>query len=156
MDEKVRKALKDAGVSYSEKSFDRPFETTENSAKMLHTDMEHIAKTLIFKSRSGAVTIIVPGNARVDNHKFKNRFNFHPTLMKAEDLYEMTGYAPGSVSPIGIASDSNHVYMDVSIRRYTNEFVYPSGGTDRCAIEITSENLYTAAGCGGIVDVCKD
>ena len=35
------------------------------------------------------------------------------------------------------------------------EFIFPSGGTDRCAIGITPEDLYKAAQCSGRIDVCK-
>lgn len=156
MHEKVRAALAESSVAYEERSFDAPFETTDRAAEMLQTDTEHIAKTMVFQSPTGsAVTIIAAGTARVDNRKFKERFDFHPTMMKADALIALTGFEPGSVSPLGIAARRNRVYMDTSLLRLREEPVYPSGGTDRCAIAIRPEALYQAARCSGTVDVCR-
>lgn len=156
MDEKVRQALAASGAAYEERCFDVPFETTAQAAEMLGTDREHIAKTMVFQAGDGAITIIAAGDARVDNRKFKTRFSLHPTMLRAEELLTLTGFEPGSVSPIGVAARENPVYMDVSLKRYRGELVYPSGGTDRCAVAITPEELYRAAQCSGTVDVCKE
>lgn len=155
MNTKVEEALRKAQVAYEMREYDAPFETTLHSAEMLHTDVEHIAKTMVFQAPFGAITVIASGTARVDNRKFKNRFEVRPTMLKAEDLLELTGFEPGSVSPIGIACDTVQVYMDASLLPFRGERVFPSGGTDRCAIAITPENLYRAANCQGLVDVCK-
>lgn len=157
MHEKVQAALTECAVPYEERSFSEPFETTDRAAEMLQTDKEHIAKTMVFQSPTGStVTIIASGTARVDNRKFKERFDFHPTMMKPDALVVRTGYESGSVSPIGIAARRDRVYMDASLLRYRGETVYPSGGTDRCAIAISPEALYQAAQCSGEVDVCKE
>lgn len=156
MNERVYRELEQSGVPFEERSFDVPFETTVQSARMLETDMEHIAKTMVFRAPSGAITLIAPGNAKVDNQKFRQQFGVRPTMLKADELMELTGFEPGAVSPVGIASSQNSVYMDVSLMAFQGETVFPSGGTDRCAIAIMPENLYKAAECCGVVDVCKE
>lgn len=155
MNERVYRELEKSGVPFEERSFDVPFETTVQSAEMLETDMEHIAKTMVFRAPSGAITLIAPGNAKVDNQKFKQQFGIRPTMMKADELMELTGFEPGAVSPVGIASSRNSVYMDASLMAFRGETVFPSAGTDRCAIAITPEDLCKAAGCSGVVDVCR-
>ena len=155
MNEKVLNALQRLNVEYEEYIFETPFETTLHSAEMLHTDMEHIAKTMVFKAPFGVIVVIASGAAKVDNKKFKNRFEVRPAMLKADELLVLTGFEPGSVSPIGIASEKLQVYMDSSLLAFCGETVFPSGGTDRCAIGITPEDLYKAAECHGRIDVCK-
>lgn len=153
--ENIADALKEKAVPYKILEFNIPFESTYHAAKMIKTPVEHIAKTLVFHAPIGALVVITSGMAKIDNQKFKKRFEFRPLMLKPDELREVTGFEPGSVSPIGVASNSIQVYMDITIKQLRDEQVYPSGGTYNSAIEILATDLYIAADCKGMVDVCK-
>lgn len=153
--EKIRNALDEKSVPYRILEFDMPFESTFHAAEMIETPVENIAKTLVFQATFGTLVLITSGIAKIDNRKFKERFEFRPLMLKPDELKELTGFEPGCVSPIGIASDSIQVYMDITLDQLTVKQVYPSGGTDNCAIEILADDLYMAAECKDMVDVCK-
>ena len=151
----IETILKEKEIPYQILEFSSPFESTYHAAEVIKTPVEYIAKTLAFQAPFGVIVIIAPGTAKVDNKKFKNKFEVRPLMLKPDQLKELTGFEPGCVSPIGISSDKIKVYMDVSLKNLTQGLVYPSCGTDRSAIGISSADLYIAADCVGIVDVCK-
>lgn len=155
INKRVEDILEEKGVLYRILEFNMPFISTEDSARVIQTPIESIAKTLVFEDLFGALVIIASGTAKVDNKKFKDRFGFRPLMLKADELRELTGFEAGSVSPVGISSNKVKVYMDVSVKRLMEGFVYPSAGTEDSAIEITAADLYKAASCKGTVDVCK-
>lgn len=153
--ENTEQILLEKGIVHRHLQFDRPFESTQDAADMIGIPVEQIAKTLVFGSATGAVVIIASGTARVDNKKFKEEFGYRPVMLSAEELKKLTGFEPGCVSPVGIASRRIRLYMDVSLKNREDNPVYPSDGTDRGAFEILPGELYTAADCLKTVDVCK-
>lgn len=151
----IKSILKEKNIPYKILAFSSSFESTYHAAEIIKTPVEYIAKTLAFQAPFGVIVIIASGTAKVDNKKFKNRFEIRPLMLKPEELKELTGFEPGCVSPIGISSDKVEVYMDISLKNLNDGLVYPSCGTDRSAIEISSDDLYTAADCIEVVDVCR-
>ena len=74
-------------------------------------------------------------------------------VLDEEDLLDYTGCRPGSVSPIALPNKRAKVYMDISLQRYMDEYVYTSGGTGNSAIGICSRDLYQVTACKGWVDI---
>ncbi|MEF9946117.1 MAG: YbaK/EbsC family protein [Lachnospiraceae bacterium] len=152
----VEDTLRKKEVEYEILEYDRPFESTLDAMEMIGTTLERMGKTLAFRSQFGAIVVIVSGEAKVDNLKYKKRFGTRPLMLDADELMEYTGSVPGSVSPVGLQHKKVKVYMDASIKRFEEGMVYPSAGNDNSAIAISAKDLYTASDCKGYVDVCKD
>lgn len=151
--DRVEKLLKKQAFQYEIRDCERDFESTEDSMAMLHIPAKRIAKTLAFAAPIGANIIILSGDARIDNAKYEKCFKVKRIVLDEEDLLDYTGCRPGSVSPIALPNKRAKVYMDISLQRYMDEYVYTSGGTGNSAIDICSRDLYQVTACKGWVDI---
>ena len=97
--------------------------------------------------------ILAAGDARIDNHKFKEKFHFKAKMLTADEVLELVGHPVGGVCPFGI-NDGIPVYLDKSLQRF--ETVFPAAGSSNSAIEMTCEELERySSNFSGWVDVCK-
>ena len=113
--------------------FDVSSATVELAAKAVGVEGAHIAKTLSFKTPEGCMLILAAGDARIDNHKFKNKFHFKAKMLSADEVLEMIGHPVGGVCPFGI-DPAIPVYLDDSMKRF--ETVFPAVGSASSAIEL--------------------
>lgn len=73
--------------------------TVELAAAALGCEGARIAKTLSFKTPEGVVLIVAAGDARVDNHKYKEKFHTKAKMLTPEEAVELVGHAVGGVCP---------------------------------------------------------
>ena len=151
--EKVREYLRQWGREKDILEFDTSSATVEMAANVLGVEPSRIAKTLSFKTEEGAILVITAGDARIDNSKYKAKFQTKAKMLTAEEVVEYTGHAVGGVCPFGLATNLP-VYADISMKRF--ETVFPACGSSNSAIELTCEELLEYARCNEWVDVCKD
>lgn len=151
--EHVRAALTPIGAQDRIQEFDVSTATVELAAQALHCENARIAKTLSFMAGEQPLLIVMAGDARVDNHKYKMRFGCKARMMTAEELDRFTGLQFGGVCPFGIPAPVE-VYLDESLRRFTT--VYPACGTDNSAMEVTPEELEHFSAAKGWVDVSRE
>ena len=127
---------------------DRVIEFTVSSATV-----ELAAKTLSFKKpEGGALLILAAGDARIDNHKFKEKFHFKAKMLTADEVLELVGHPVGGVCPFGI-NEGVDVYLDESLKRF--ETVYPAVGSGASAIELNMDELWKYSNALEWIDVCK-
>lgn len=150
----VVKLLEKQTFKYEIYDCERDFEGTEDAIELLSVPRERIAKTLVFAAPIGANVIILSGDARIDPVKYEKKFKVKRVVLDEEDLMDYTGCVPGSVSPIALPNKRAKVYMDKSLRRFGEQFVYTSGGTGNSAIGIASEDLYQVTNCKEWIDIC--
>ena len=92
------------------------------------------------------------GYARIDNHKFKDKFHFKAKMLSADEVLELVGHPVGGVCPFGI-KPGIPVYLDVSMKRF--ETVFPAVGSGNSAIELNLDELYEYSKALEWIDVCK-
>ena len=126
--------------------------TVELAAKALNCKPERIAKTLSFKVDEQPILIVVAGDAKIDNAKYKAKFNKKAKMLAFEEVETIIGHAVGGVCPFAI-NDGIKVYLDESLKRF--ETVYPACGSSNSAIELTIEELEKYSNYISWVDVCK-
>ena len=126
--------------------------TVELAALALGVEGARIAKTLSFKTPEGCMLILAAGDARIDNHKFKDRFHMKAKMLSADEVLELVGHPVGGVCPFG-CNEGIPVYLDDSMKRFTT--VYPAVGSASSAIELTLDELYTYSKALAWIDVCK-
>lgn len=124
----------------------------ELAAEALHCEGARIAKTLSFMADGKPLLIVLAGDARVDNAKYKHLFGCKARMMTAQELEDCTGLHFGGVCPFGIPKEVT-IYLDDSLKRFTT--VYPACGTASSAIEVTLEELERFSGAAGWIDVSK-
>ena len=126
--------------------------TVALAAQALGCEEAHIAKTLSFMQDGRAVLIVMAGDARVDNARYKMRFSQKAKMLTPEEAIEYTGHAVGGVCPFALP-DGVDVYLDESLLRF--ETVYPAAGSASSAVRMTPQELEKASRSVGWVDVCK-
>ena len=150
--EKVRAYFASLGIADRIREFTVSSATVELAAAALGCDGAHIAKTMSFMTPDGVILIVAAGDARIDNHKYKDTFHVKAKMIPFEQVEEVTGHAPGGVCPFGI-KDGIEVYLDESLKRF--ETVYPAAGDDHSAVRLTIPELEEVSGAKGWVDVCR-
>lgn len=126
--------------------------TVAEAAQAAECTEGEIAKTLSFILGSGPILIVVAGDARIDNAKYKAFFHAKARMIPFESVEEVIGHAVGGVCPFGI-NDNVTVYLDESLKRF--EMVYPACGSSNSAIKLTIEELEKTSGFSQWIDVCK-
>lgn len=127
--------------------------TVELAAQAVGVIPARIAKTLSFKSPDGCILIVMAGDARIDNRKFKDQFSMKATMLPPDDALALTGHAVGGVCPFAIENDKVKTYLDVSLKRFGT--VFPAAGSGNSALELTCGELEEYSGAVGWIDVCK-
>lgn len=150
--ESVREYLKQFGKDKDILEMDESTATVELAAKALGTEEARIAKSLSFYNNGGAMVIVVAGDAKVDNKKFKEKFGFKARMLAPEDTVKFTGHAIGGVCPFALP-DNVDVYLDDSMKRF--ETMFPACGSSNSAIELTLEELEKTSYFKEWIDVCK-
>ena len=102
-----------------------------------------IAKTLSLRLNGEPILVVMGGEARLDNRKFKDRFAAKAKMLDAAEVEAATGHPVGGVCPIGLARPLK-VYADVSLRAF--EVVVPAAGDTHAALRIAPERLAELAG----------
>lgn len=112
--------------------------TVADAAKALGSKEEEIAKTMSFKVKEQVVLVVMAGDVKVANSKFKAQFHMKPKMLKSEEVEVLTGHPPGGVCPFDV-HDNVNVYLDISLKRFDK--VYPACGSRNSAIELTLQEL---------------
>jgi len=148
--EQIKKYLTECGLGDRVHEFDVSSATVELAAQALGCEPCLIAKTMSFLVEDKPVLVVLAGDARVDNAKFKSVFHQKAKMLSHEQVSELTGFPVGGVCPF-LAPENTKVYLDESLKRF--EFVYPAAGTRSSAVKLTITELERAARPVGWVDV---
>ena len=123
------------------------------AAQALGVEPERIAKTLSFKSKEGAIVIVIAGDAKIDNKKFKATFGLKAKMLSPNEVVEYTNHEIGGVCPFGITREDVKIYLDNSLKRF--ETVFPACGSANSAIKLTCQELENLCKLETWVDVCN-
>ena len=150
--EKVKSYFASVGMAERVLEFEVSSATVALAAAALGCEPARIAKTLSFASGEGAILIVAAGDAKVDNHKYKERFGAKAKMLPASEVEARVGHAVGGVCPFAV-NDGVEVYLDSSLLRFKT--VFPACGSANSAIELTLPELEALSSSLGYVDVCK-
>lgn len=150
--EKGRAYFRQFGMEDRVREFYVSSATVELAALALGVEGARIAKTLSFKKDDSCILILAAGDARIDNHKFKDKFHMKAKMLAPEEVLSIVGHPVGGVCPFGI-NDGIDVYLDESLKRF--ETVFPAVGSANSAIELDLDELYKYSNAIEWIDVCK-
>lgn len=134
------------------KEFEVSSATVELAAQAVGCEPARIAKTMSFLVNGKAVLILLAGDVKIDNHKYKEQFHVKAVMLKADQLDEYIGHPIGGVCPFDVKEDVD-VYLDESLKRF--EKVYPAAGSASSAVELTLAELEQTSRSRGWIDVSK-
>ncbi len=151
--EEVKQYLAALGLADRVIEFDQSSATVAQAAADLGCEPARIAKTMAFRLGESAVLVVMAGDGRVDNARFKARFGAKAAMVRPEELVSKVGHPMGGVCPFAVRPGVE-VYLDESLRRF--EVVYPAAGNAASAVRLTIPELERAAHrFAGWVDVAK-
>ena len=150
--EKVKEYFKKWNIENKILEFDVSSATVELAAQAVGCEPKRIAKTLSFMVDSKPILIVVAGDAKIDNQKYKAQFMTKAKMLTPDEVIDLTGHAVGGVCPFGI-KEGVLVYLDESLKRFKT--VFPACGSSNSAIELTIEELEKFSNYSSWIDVCK-
>ncbi len=150
--EKGRAYFRSLGIEDRVREFDVSSATVELAAQAVGVEGARIAKTLSFRTADGCMLILTAGDARIDNHKFKETFHCKAKMLTADEVLALVGHPVGGVCPFG-CNEGIPVYLDNSLKRF--ETVFPAVGSANSAIELNLDELYRYSKAISWIDVCK-
>lgn len=126
--------------------------TVEDAAKAINCEEKEIAKTLSFIIEDNPILIVVAGDCKIDNSKFKLEFAAKAKMIPFERVEELIGHAVGGVCPFGV-NENVIIYLDESLKRLKT--IYPACGSSNSAIKLNLEELEKIVNFKKWVNVCK-
>ena len=97
-----------------------------------------IAKTLALWLGDEPILLVMGGDARIDNAKYKARFGAKAKMLDADAVLAHTSHPVGGVCPFGLPMPLR-VYADVSLREHA--IVVPAAGSIHSALRIEPARL---------------
>ncbi|MDR1615370.1 MAG: YbaK/EbsC family protein [Campylobacteraceae bacterium] len=127
--------------------------TVELAAKALNCEGKRIAKTLSLKLKERFILIVMAGDAKLDNAKYKAEFGAKAKMLSADEVLENIGHEVGGVCPFGVNDDID-IYLDISLKRFRS--VFPACGSTNSAIELSVDDMEKYTRNKKWINVCKD
>ena len=150
--ERVKAFFAGKGMADRVLEFDVSSATVELAAAALGCEECRIAKTLSFHVDDRVVLVVMAGDVKIDNQKYKAFFGTKAKMLAFEEAPVLIGHAVGGVCPFAV-NEGVEVWLDESLKRF--ETVFPACGSSNSAIELTNEELEKYSKSIGWVDVCK-
>lgn len=136
--ERVKKYFADFGIEDRVREFEVSSATVELAALALGCSEGKIAKSLSYMVDGTPIIIVVAGDVKVSNSKFKSEFSTKAKMLTFEEVENLIGHKVGGVCPFAV-NDGVRVFLDVSLKDY--DTVFPACGSGNSAIELTIEEL---------------
>lgn len=126
--------------------------TVQLAADAHGVEPAQIAKTICLRAGDSVMLIVAGGMARLDNRKFRDRFNAKARMLDADEVVAITSHPVGGVCPFGLP-EPVPVYCDVSLQRFDE--VVPAAGATNAALKIAPDRLVELTDAEW-VDVCRE
>lgn len=150
--ERVKKFFAQIGEPERVIEFEQSTATSEQAAQALNCEVGRIAKTIsVFVDKKPAL-ILMSGDMKLDNKKFKAQFNCRPQMIPVADVEALIGHAVGGVCPFAV-NEGVPIYLDASLNRF--DVIYPAAGNDQSCAKFTLDELDRYINFAGHVDVAK-
>jgi Cys-tRNA(Pro) deacylase len=112
--------------------------TVELAAKTLGIEPKLVAKTLAFRLKDRDILIVIRGDSRIDNKKYKKFFELKAKMLDYYKVEDITGHPVGGVCPFGLRNPLD-IYLDISLEGF--EYIYPAAGSKTTALKISPKEM---------------
>lgn len=150
--EKVKAYFQQYNMAERIQEFPVSSATVELAAQALNCEPCRIAKTLSFLVDGHPILIVTAGDAKIDNPRYKARFETKAKMLTPHEVEALVGHGVGGVCPFAV-KEGVTIYLDQSLKRF--ETVFPACGSSNSAIELSIEELEKYSNFTSWVDVCK-
>ena len=150
--EKVKKFFEEIGEPNKIQEFAESTATSEEAAKVLNCQLRQIAKTISVWVKKNPTLILMSGDMKLDNKKFKAQFSCRPSMIKVDEVENFIGHAVGGVCPFAV-NEGVEIYLDESLRRF--EFIFPAAGSSNSLVKLNLAEIGKYINFVDWVDVSK-
>ncbi|MGL5437734.1 MAG: YbaK/EbsC family protein [Lachnospiraceae bacterium] len=150
--ERVKEYLKQWDLDKEVLEFETSSATVELAAQTVGCEPSRIAKTMAFTVDGDVILVVMAGDARLDNRKYKDQFHTKALMIHKDEVKSMIGHPVGGVCPFDVI-DGIDVYLDESLKRF--DYVYPAAGSANSAVKLSMQQLEIASHCKEWIDVSK-
>jgi prolyl-tRNA editing enzyme YbaK/EbsC (Cys-tRNA(Pro) deacylase) len=150
--ENVKKYLRQWGRDKDIIELEATTATVLEAAEALGVIPARIAKSISLRQGDKAVVVVIAGDMKLDNQKYKEYFRIKARMLSPEEALNSVGHAVGGVCPFALPEGVD-VYLDVSMMRF--DTVFPACGSSNSAIEMTPVELNVCSKSKAWVDLCK-
>lgn len=150
--ENVKRYFESIGLEDRITVLDQSSATVALAAEAIGCEEKQIAKTLSFLVDDKPILIVVAGNVKVDNRKFKKFFKQKSKMIPIDEIENYIGHDIGGVCPFAVKPDVT-IYLDESLRQ--NEIIYPAAGSRNSMVKLTIEELEKYTNYKDWIDVSK-
>lgn len=142
---RVRDALAAFGLNAEIKLFDASTRTSADAAAAIGCEVAQIAKSLVFRARSGnrPVLVIASGINRVDEKKLAAELGDGIGRADADFVRDATGFAIGGVAPVGHTGPVT-IFIDSDLRQYPE--IWAAAGSPNAVFRLTPAELERVTG----------
>ena len=126
--------------------------TVKEAAEAIGCREADIAKTMSFLVEDQPIVIVVAGDRKIDNSKYKQEFHKKAKMVPFDQVNDVIGHEVGGVCPFAV-KENVEVYLDESLKEF--KFVYPACGSHNSAIKLTIPQLEETSNYKKWIDVCK-
>lgn len=151
--EDVKKYFEGLNIADRIKVFDESTATVELAATALGCEKAHIAKTISFLVKDEPILIVIAGDMKANNSKFKAEFGEKMKMLSSEETESKIGHKVGGVCPF-VVKDGVKIYLDISLRRFKT--VYPACGSSNSGIGLSIQELEEFVDYEKWVDIAKE
>lgn len=113
-------------------------DTVEHAAQIIGCKTGEIAKTMSFIVNDKIIVIVMSGDYKTSNSKYKEYFKTKAKMVPFNEVETLIGHAPGGVCPFGL-NENIDIYLDESLRNFSK--VYAAAGQINATIELTISEL---------------
>ena len=136
--DKVKKFFESLGEVQKVVEFEESTATSAQAAQVLGCEVGRIAKTISVFVDKKPILVLMSGDKKIDNQKFRAKFNCRPHMIPIDEVENLIGHAVGGVCPFAV-NDDVPIYLDESLRRF--EFIYPAAGSSNSVVKLTLDEL---------------
>ena len=146
----VRIHLKQFGLDHLIEENETSTATVDEAAKTHGVKPGQIAKTLAYNVKDDIVLIVMAGDKKTSNSKFKGQFSTKARMVPLDKLIPEIGHPLGGVCPFGI-KEGVQVYLDNSLKDF--DLVHIAAGASNASLPITILQLVEASDFLAWVDI---
>ncbi len=150
--EKVKKFFANLGEPEKVIEFAESTATSEQAAQVLNCEVGRIAKTISVFVKKSPILILMSGDMKLDNKKFREKFNCRPHMIPVDEVENLIGHAVGGVCPFAV-NDGVPIFLDESLKRF--EFFYPAAGSSNSIVKIFLAEIKNYINFSEWIDVSK-
>lgn len=148
----VREHLSRFGVADRIRLLDSSTATVQQAADAIGCAASQIAKTLAFEVAGAPVLVVTSGDTKVDNAKFKARFETKPRMLSPAEMPTRIGHSVGGVCPFAVPAGVQ-IFLDESLRRF--ETMWPAAGSANSVVWVNLAEFEQFCDVQGWVSVAK-